>query len=61
MKIELSNETYRSELFDLNETVTKILQSSKLKKTGAPTLESQLTVVAQELVNLEKLMDINRK
>lgn len=40
--LETQNEKYRNELYELGETVNKILDKTKVKKDNTPNLESQL-------------------
>ena len=47
MDLETQNQVHRSKIFELNETVTKILDKAKIRKGPIPVLESQLGVVAQ--------------
>lgn len=59
--IETENEVHRSKLFELNETVTTILHKAKIRSGPIPVLENQLGVVAQELANVLKLIEIYKR
>lgn len=59
--LETENEKYRNELYELGETVNKILDKTKVKKDNTPNLESQLEVVRKELENAVKFIEIYKK
>lgn len=43
--LETQNEQYRTELYELGETVNKILDKTKIRKDNTPNLEAQLEVI----------------
>lgn len=48
MTLELENEKYRNELYELGETVNKILEKTKIpnsSKNQPPNMEQQLEIV----------------
>jgi len=59
--LETQNEKYRNELYELGETVNKILDKTKVKKDNTPNLESQLEVIRKELENANKFIEIYKK
>jgi DNA topoisomerase IA len=48
-------------LYELGETVNKILDKTKVKKDNTPNLESQLEVIRKELENANKFIEIYKK
>ncbi len=62
--LELQNEKYRNELYELGETVNKILDKTKLpqtNKTAPPNLDQQLELVKKELHNVNQFIDIYQR
>ncbi len=57
--LELQNEKYRNELYELGETVNKILDKTKLpqsNKSAPPNLDQQLELVKKELHNVNQFI-----
>lgn len=57
--LELQNEKYRNQLYELGETVNKILDKTKLpqtNKTAPPNLDQQLQLVKKELHNVNQFI-----
>lgn len=62
--LELQNEKYRNELYELGETVNKILDKTKLpnsNKAAPPNLDQQLELVKKELHNVNQFIEIYQR
>lgn len=61
--LELQNEKYRNELYELGETVNKILDKTKLPQSKAtpPNLDQQLELVKKELHNVNQFIEIYQR
>ena len=62
--LELENQKYRNELYELGETVNKILQKTKVpqsNKNQPPNMEQQLQIVRKELHNVNQFIEIYQK
>jgi hypothetical protein len=62
--LELQNEKYRNELYELGETVNKILDKTKLpqsNKSAPPNLDQQLELVKKELHNVNQFIEIYQR
>ena len=63
VSLELQNEKYRNELYELGETVNRILEKTKLpqQKQQPPNLDRQLQLVRKELDNVNQFIKIYQK
>ena len=64
ISLELQNEKYRNELYELGETVNKILDKTKLPQTtkaAPPNLDQQLQLVKKELHNVNQFIEIYQR
>ena len=61
--LELQNEKYRNELYELGETVNKILDKTKLPQNhkAPPNLDQQLQLVKKELHNVNQFIEIYQR
>lgn len=62
--LELQNEKYRNELYELGQTVNKILDKTKLpqsNKNAPPNLDQQLELVKKELHNVNQFIEIYQR
>ncbi len=61
--LELQNEKYRNQLYELGETVNKILEKTKLPKNikAAPNLDQQLELVKKQLHNVNQFIEIYQR
>lgn len=62
--LEIQNEKYRNQLYQLGETVNKILDKTKLpqsNKANTPNLEQQLQLVKKQLHNVNQFIQIYQK
>lgn len=59
----MQNEKYRNELYELGETVNKILDKTKLPSSNKapPNLDQQLELVKKELHNVNQFIEIYQK
>ena len=63
ISLELQNEKYRNQLYELGETVNKILEKTKLPKNikAAPNLDQQLELVKKQLHNVNQFIEIYQR
>ena len=61
--LELQNEKYRNQLYELGETVNKILDKTKLPQNNKapPNLDQQLELVKKELHNVNQFIEIYQR
>ena len=62
--LELQNQKYRNELYELGQTVNKILDKTKLPQThknSPPNLDQQLQLVKKQLHNVNQFIEIYQR
>lgn len=62
--LEIQNEKYRNELYELGETVNKILDKTRMPqshKLAPPNMEQQLELVRKELHNVNQFIEIYQR